>query len=52
VAPVEFDREQDIGGLGAAVGDELRIRGVLEVRVGKIDIGEAVSRAPPWGLPP
>ena len=42
--PVELDGEQDVGGLGAAVGAELGIGRVLEVRVLEIDVGEAVAR--------
>jgi hypothetical protein len=40
VAPVELHGEQDVGGLGAAIGDELGIGRVLEVRIVEIDVGK------------
>ena len=43
VAAVELDREEDVGGLGAAIGAELGIGRALEVRVVEIDVGEAVA---------
>ena len=43
VAPVELDGEQDIGGLGAAIGAELGIGRALEIRIVQIDVGKAMA---------
>ena len=43
VAPVELDREQDVGGLRAAIGAELGVGRALEIRIVQIDVGEAVA---------
>src|SRR3546814_5093531 len=42
VAPVEFDCEEDIGGLRAAIGDPGIIGLGLEIGNGKIDVGNTV----------
>src|SRR3546814_20157584 len=42
VAPVEFDCEEDIGGLRAAIGDPGIIGLGLEIGIGKIDVGKTV----------
>src|SRR3546814_2672790 len=42
VAPVEFDCEEDIGGLRAAIGDPGIIGLGLEIGIGKIDAGKTV----------
>src|SRR3546814_19477806 len=43
VAPVEFDCEEDIGGLRAAIGDPGIIGLGLEIGIGKIDVGKTVT---------
>ena len=43
VPPVELDRKQHVGGLGAAVGNELLVGRVLKVRICKINVRIAVA---------
>src|ERR1700723_3449508 len=44
VPPIELDCKQQIGGLGATVGNELLVGRMLKVRIFKIDIRISVSR--------
>ena len=44
VPPVELDGEQDVGGLRAAIGPELSIGRVLEVRIVEVNVGEPMTR--------
>ena len=43
VAPVELHREQDVGGLGAAIGDHRVVGRALEVRIVEVDVRIAVA---------
>ena len=43
MAPVEFDREQDIGRLRAPIGDERLIGRALEIGIVEVDVGIAVA---------
>ena len=44
VPSVELDGEQDVGGLRAAIGPELGIGRVLEVRIVEVNVGEPMTR--------
>jgi hypothetical protein len=44
VTAIELDCEQYIGGLGAAIGSELGVGRVLEVRIFQIDVRISVAR--------
>ena len=43
VPPIELHREQDVGGLGPAIGDRRVVGRALEIGIVEIDVGEAMA---------
>jgi hypothetical protein len=52
VAAIEFDREQHVRGLRAAIGDELLVVRMLEVRIVEIHVAESMTGRGQLDQPP